>query len=247
MNNRNDWQPNKYIYKKGKLVASRDRKQVGVASRLIADIVAELYEHNIRQYARGKLLDLGCGNAPLYHAYREHITENICVDWKNTLHKNIYLDFECDLAEVLPFSDGEFNTIILSDVLEHIFEPIKLWKEMSRILSINGKVLLNVPFYYWLHERPYDYYRYTEFALQRFVEISGLRLIQLEPIGGAPEILADICAKHFQFIPLIGNNLASAIQYITRLFIKTTLGQGISKKTGRAFPLGYFLIAEKAK
>ena len=92
MRNKEKWSPSKYIHKKGKLVASRDRKEVGIGSRLIADLVAELYDRNLKQHAKGKLLDLGCGNVPLYGAYRELVTDNICVDWGNTLHKSEYLD-----------------------------------------------------------------------------------------------------------------------------------------------------------
>lgn len=246
MKNSEKWQPSKYVYKKGKLVASRDTKEVGVGSRLITNLIAGFYEKHLRQYAKGKLLDLGCGKVPLFIAYRDYVTDNICVDWGNTKHKNKYLDIECDLTKALPFEDEEFDTIILSDVLEHIFQPEHLWKEMSRVLSKNGMVIMNVPFFYCLHERPHDYYRYTEFALRLFVENSGLRLIKLEPVGGTLEILADIFAKHIQFIPFIGNGLAIVIQYTIELFAKTPLGKKISENTTPAFPFGYFLIAEKA-
>jgi len=245
MKNRDKWQPSKFIFKNGKLIASRDKKEVGVASRLVADLVAELYDKNLKNNAKGKLLDLGCGKVPLYNAYKQYITDNICVDWENTLHKNEHLDFECDLTKELPFEDEEFNTIILSDVLEHIPNPEVLWKEMARILSRDGKIIMNAPFYYCLHETPNDYYRYTEFSLQRFVKNSGLNLVQLERIGGSPEILADILAKHFQFIPLIGVFLAIGIQYIVGLLLRTGFGKKISRKTSEAFPFGYFLIAEK--
>lgn len=246
MRNRDSWQPSKYVYRKGKLIASRDRKEVGVGSRLMADLVAEFYSNNLRRHAKGKLLDLGCGRVPLFIAYEDYVTETICVDWEHTLHKNEYLDLECDLAEVLPFRDGEFDTIILSDVLEHVPQPEHLWKEMSRILSIDGKVLMNVPFYYWLHEQPHDYCRYTEFALRRFIEISGLRLIQLDSIGGAPEILADIISKNVLHLPRIGPSLAMFAQWLTSSFVKTKFGKKVSEKTGKSFPFGYTLIAEKA-
>jgi SAM-dependent methyltransferase len=245
MKNQDKYQPSKYVYIKGRLIATRDEKEVGVGSRLIADIIAAFYDKNIQKHAKGKLLDLGCGKVPLFLAYKEYVTDNICVDWENTLHKNEYLDFECDLTKDLSFEDGEFDTIILSDVLEHLPQPERLWKEMSRILSINGKILMNVPFFYCIHERPNDYYRYTEFALQRFVENSGLRTIKLKSIGGTPEIMADIMGKHLPYIPLVGKSLAVVIQYITMCFVKTALGKKISEKTGQVFPLGYFLIAEK--
>ena len=245
MRNQGQWKPSKYIYKKGKLIASRDPKEVGFGSRLIVDLIAGLYASNLRQHAKGKLLDLGCGKVPLYAAYREFVTENICVDWGNTIHKNEYLDYELDLIKNLPFRDNEFDTIILSDVLEHIPVPEQLWKEMARILSRNGKIIMNVPFYYWLHEQPHDYYRYTEFALRRFVETSGLRLIQLESIGGAPEVMSDIFAKNILRLPKLGRSLALVAQRLTLSFIRTKFGKKVSEATSSSFPLGYFLVAEK--
>lgn len=245
MKNRDKWHPSKYVYHNGKLIGSRDINEVSVGSRLVVDIVAKFYDHNLSKHAQGKLLDLGCGKAPLYHAYRQYVTETTCVDWANSSHKNDYLDFECDLSKTLPLKDGEFDTIILSDVLEHLPQPELLWNEMTRVLSPNGKIIVNVPFYYCLHERPYDFYRYTEYALRRFVAISGLRLIQLEELGGSPEVLADFLAKHFQFIPIVGHSLAIAIQYLTGLFVQTRFGQKASKRTSKGFPLGYFLVAEK--
>jgi SAM-dependent methyltransferase len=247
MKNQDKWQPSKYVYKKGKLIASRDKKEIGVGSRLMADLIAQFYDNTLGKYAKGKLLDLGCGKVPLFLAYTDYITDNICVDWEKGSHMNENVDLECDLTKVLPFKDEEFDTIILSDVLEHIPQPEQLWKEMYRILSRNGIIIINVPFFYCLHEQPYDYYRYTEFALRRFVENSGLNLVQLAPIGGSPEIVADLFAKHINLIPWIGNGLAIAIQYITMLFIKTAWGKKLSEKTAQAFPLGYFLIAEKVK
>lgn len=246
MKNRDNWQPSKYVYQKGRLIASRDPAEVGVSSRLITDLIAEVYDINLPQHVKGKLLDLGCGKVPLYMAYKDHVTDNIAVDWGDSLHRNEYLDFECDLTNSLPFNDGEFDTIVMSDVLEHIPEPEILWREISRILAMNGKVIMNVPFYYWLHEQPHDYYRYTEFALRRFVKVSELRLLQLNSIGGAPEILADIFAKTIIRVPKVGRALAVFSQWITAYFIRTKYGAKVSQATRQSFPLGYFLIAEKS-
>ncbi len=212
---------------------------------MTASLVAQCYNKALKKYATGKLLDLGCGRVPLYLAYKDYITENICVDWENTLHKNKYLDYECDLTKPLPFKNGEFNTIILSDVLEHIPNPDHLWAEMTRILAKNGKLILNVPFCYVIHERPHDYYRYTEFALKKFVADAKLALVEFQAIGGSPEVLADFLAKHGQFIPLIGKPFAICIQSVVSAFVKTKIGKKLSRKTSEAFPLGYFLVAKK--
>jgi SAM-dependent methyltransferase len=245
MKGKDTWKPSKFVYRHGRLVASRKPDAVAVGSRLITDITASYYDSYIRRYARGKLLDLGCGKVPLFDAYKDFVTENICVDWSNSAHENEYLDLECDLTKALPFASGEFDTIILSDVLEHIPEPMQLWSEMSRVLTGNGRVIMNVPFFYWLHEQPHDYYRYTEFSLRRFAEASRMNIVLLTAVGGVPEIIGDVVAKTLVQLPYVGRSLAAFTQYTTSIFIKTRIGKRASESTRGLFPLGYFLVVEK--
>lgn len=245
MKGKDTWKPSKFVYTNGRLVASRKPDAVAVGSRLVTDITASYYDRYIRRYARGKLLDLGCGKVPLFDAYKEFVTENICVDWSNSVHENEYLDLECDLTKTLPFASGEFDTIILSDVLEHIPEPMQLWSEMSRVLTGSGRVIMNVPFFYWLHEQPHDYYRYTEFSLRRFAEASGMNVVLLTAVGGVPEIMSDVLAKTLVPLPYVGRSLAALAQYTTSIFIKTRIGKRASESTRDLFPLGYFLVVEK--
>ena len=238
MKNPEAWQPTKFVYRKGRLEASRDPRIVSVGSRLLADITAQCFQRYLPRYARGRLADLGCGKVPLYHAYRDLVTETVCIDWSDTLHPNAFLDHECDLSQPLPLADGEFDTIILSDVLEHLPQPELLWREMSRILADRGVILMTVPFYYCVHEAPHDYYRYTEFALRRFADISGLTIEVLTPTGGTPEVLTDILAKHLQFVPWVGKGSAAVLQAVTRWFVGLSLGKRLSRKTAQAFPFG---------
>lgn len=245
MRNAESWRPSKYVLRRGRLAASRDPKEVGVGSRLIGDRVAAAYEEGIRKHARGELLDLGCGKVPLYLVYKDVVKDNVCVDRPSGLHGNDYLDLAADLTQPLPFPDGRFDTIILSDVLEHIPEPQHLWAEMARVLAPGGKALVSVPFFYWLHESPHDYYRYTRFALRRFVEGAGLRLVRIRPLGGSPEIMADVFAKNVMRLGAIGRALAAFVQWLTSALTRTRLGKRLSQATSAGFPLGYFLIAEK--
>jgi SAM-dependent methyltransferase len=245
MKNKESWKPSKYVWKKGKLIASRDKRQVNVGSRLVSDIIAGYYELCIPKYARGKLLDLGCGHAPLFHAYNKYADDIVCVDWENTAHKNMHLDFTCDLNDALPFGDNEFDTIIFSDVFEHIQSPQLLWREIMRILANDGILLMNVPFFYPQHEIPHDYYRYTEFALKRFVEEGGGELIFFESTGGLLEILGDIYAKILSSLGFIGRWAADLLQSGIKIVRKTKLGIRIYNKTEKYFPLGHFLVVRK--
>jgi SAM-dependent methyltransferase len=242
MRNASSWVPTKYVRRNGRLRATPDSRELGAGSRLIANLVAAAYDPAIEAHVSGRLLDMGCGKAPLYGAYRQYATDVQCIDWANSLHGSDYLDKTCDLTGVIPYPDGSFDTILLSDVLEHLPEPMNCWREMSRVLAPGGKVLLNVPFYYQLHEEPHDYYRYTEFALRRFAENSGFEVVHLEPIAGAVEVLADLVAKLLVRSSLPG---ARAVQSLAWNFARSGIGSRVAQRTGKRFPLGYFMIAQK--
>lgn len=104
---------------------------------------------------------------------------------------------------------------------------------------------MNVPFFYWLHEEPHDYYRYTEYALNNLAEMAGFEILHMKPIGGVIEIIGDIISKNVIQIPLIGRITAITIQHIVRHIRNTKYGTKISQVTGKKFPLGYFMVAKK--
>lgn len=245
MRNETKWLPSKYIQRGKALVASRDTDEVGIASRLIADLVADRYATFLPQFARGRLVDLGCGKAPLYASYRPHVDSVTCVDWGNSVHTSPYLDIQTSLSELLPFDNESFDTILLSDVLEHIATPDMLWDEMERIVAPGGSVILNVPFLYCIHESPHDYYRYTSFALRRFAETRGMEVTVLESVGGGLEVLADTLGKLLQFVPVLGSPAAIAVQTTVAWLGRTRTGQRVAQRSGRVMPLGYFMIAQK--
>ena len=71
-----------------------------------------------------------------------------------------------DLEQGLPLASGQFDVVIMADVLEHIREDGKLLGEIRRCLKPGGALLLTVPAYahlwsYWderlEHFRRYEY------------------------------------------------------------------------------------------
>lgn len=90
------------------------------------------------------------------------------------------VDMVCDLTRRIPFRPGTFDMLVLMNVLEHVFEPEKLLNALSILLKPGGKLLVAVPFMIKVHQPPYDFYRYTHFALPRMGQQAGLELVELE-------------------------------------------------------------------
>lgn len=247
MKNIKDWRQSKYVFHDGKILPTKDARELGAGSRLIARLVAGKYQEAIPKYCHGRLLDLGCGKAPFYGAYKDFVTNVELVDWENGIHKNPCIDLFADLSGPLSLTSDSYDTVILSDVLEHIPAPEQLLDEIYRILSKGGYLLLNVPFIYGIHEAPHDYYRYTGYALERLAVLSGFRVEALEPLGGSIEVLADILCKniHFLHIPGLGRIFVILIQNLAGWIPSTALFKGPAKKTAKIFPLGYFMVLRK--
>jgi SAM-dependent methyltransferase len=236
-----EWKPSKFVLKNGKLLPSEDPAELGIGSRIVAECMAAQYQRALLEFARGKLLDLGCGKVPLYAVYRDLVDDAVCVDWQSGLHGSKHVDFFRDLNAELELPPDSFDTVILSDVLEHIRRPEKLIGQVHQLLRTNGVAILGVPFFYWIHEEPHDFFRYTKFALSGMVEDAGFEVCYLEETGGAPEILADLAGKLMSPVPIVQKSFVRC----ARMMRRTSLAKRLTARTRVRFPLGYLLVARK--
>lgn len=241
MQNENLWKHTKFVKSKNSFRITKDTSITGIGYRLLGDLQAKFYSEMIKKNASGKLLDLGCGNVPLYEMYKPLVDSIYCADWPNSLHSELFVDFQMNLNQPFPLKNNLFDTIILTDVLEHIANPENVWKEVARVLKTSGKVLLAVPFFHPLHEEPYDYFRYTEFRLRLYCEENNLKIIELIPYGGSLEIFFDFTAKHLSRFKV----LTYLYCIFAKLVMNSILGKKIYKLTSAKYPLGYCLVAEK--
>jgi len=139
----------------------------------------ELYKYlkKLSPDVSGIILDVGCGNKPyqkLFH-YQEYIGIDVAKSGHD--HENSEVDVYYD-GKIIPFNDQHFDSIITTQVLEHVFEPEPLFKEMNRVLKDNGILLITVPFIWDEHEQPYDFARYSSFGMQYLIRKSGFRMLK---------------------------------------------------------------------
>lgn len=135
----------------------------------------------------GELLDVGCGQQP-YASYFTHVTRKRTSDFDSKRGK---VDFECP-ANKIPLPNASLDSILCTEVLEHVPEPLAVWREFNRLLRPGGKVLLATPMYWPGHEEPYDFYRYPEYGLRHLAKESGFQIVRLIPRGGPWAMLGQV-------------------------------------------------------
>lgn len=146
----------------------------------------------VRPFARGELLDVGCGDAP-YRGYFD-VSRHVTLDWPNTLHRRDFIDVYAS-AEALPFAARAFDTVLCTEVLEHLRDPRAAVAEAARVLRPGGHYLVSVPFLYGVHEQPWDFSRFTEHGLRHVLESAGFDVVHLVERGGAVAVIADLASK----------------------------------------------------
>ncbi|WP_395019646.1 class I SAM-dependent methyltransferase [Dongia sp.] len=240
MKNEDKWVPTKFVERDGAWVSSRT--DVGPSSWLITDLVASAYHRAIAAHCRGRVIDVGCGSAPLYAMYRKHASSVTCIDWDNSLHNLSFCDSYVDLNRAWDgVPSDSFDTVISTDVMEHLHSPETFFSEAARVLAPGGKFILSLPFLYWIHEAPHDYLRHTEFSLRRLCRLNRLEVVELTTTGGAPEVLADMAFKMFG----PGKTASKFLYYFARGMLRCPPFPRISRRTRQALPLGYVLVASK--
>jgi SAM-dependent methyltransferase len=87
---------------------------------------------------------------------------------------NEKLDVVAD-AHHLPFGDGSCDGIVIQAVLEHVLDPHRVVSEIHRVLRPAGLLYAETPFMQMVHERAYDFTRFTDlghrYLLKDFAEI----------------------------------------------------------------------------
>lgn len=149
---------------------------------LIYDI-SDKWLESYSKYYKGTLVDLGCGEAPHKNYFLQYADKYIGVDWTNTLH-NSKADIISDLNKEIKIEDDFADTIISLSVMEHLCEPQIFLNESYRILKKDGTIILGVPWMWWIHEAPHDYFRYTPYGLKYMFEKAGYKDIQVQPTTG---------------------------------------------------------------
>ena len=134
-------------------------------------------------YARGRMIDVGGGRKPWQPIFAAHVSEHVCVD-------HVYReDVRGPVVDVvataydIPLPDAGAQTVLLTEVLEHLERPADAVAECFRLLEPGGHIIATTPLFWPVHDAR-DFYRYTPQGLRYLFETAGFEVVHLEPLGG---------------------------------------------------------------
>lgn len=139
-----------------------------------------------RKYISGKTLDLGAGRAKYREIIKQNAAEYIAFDMAPGPNIDVVGN-----ALDLPFDAETFDTVVSTQVLEHVEKPWIMVKEIQRVLKKGGVCILTAPFLVPYHPDPHDYFRYTPEGMKSLFENENFEIIECDSSGQLFSVLSE--------------------------------------------------------
>lgn len=144
--------------------------------------------------SRGVLLDFGCGGQPYRRVFEPFINRYIGADVAAA--SGVALDVALTPGAPVPLPDASVDTILSTQVLEHVFDFQAYLDDCVRMLRPRGRLIISVPMHWRHHEVPCDYWRFTKFGLIKSLEQAGFSILDLRACGGVYALLGQVFLDH---------------------------------------------------
>ena len=106
-----------------------------------------------------RVVDVGCGNGALVRAIEGRVDHVVGVEYdrggfeiarRESPHLSFYnMGVQDDPAEITA-AEGSFDTVVSSEVIEHLFSPHLLPQLSRQLLDMNGHLVLTTPYHGYL-------------------------------------------------------------------------------------------------
>jgi SAM-dependent methyltransferase len=129
------------------------------------------------------LIDVGCGAKP-YRGLGAPVERWVGIDVPDNAEADLH-----GIAYDLPIDEATADTVLCTQVLEHLEEPARALREFLRVLRPGGHLILAAPQYWSLHEEPRDFFRYTSIGLRYLATEAGFEFVD-HAVQGAGAMVA---------------------------------------------------------
>ncbi len=172
-----------------------------------------------------EVLDVGCGAGTFLIRVRERYGATVSgVDFKDLSHLPGFdrLEFHCGLFYEQDLAADRFDLITMWHFLEHDYDPIRTLQTAGKLMKSDGRLVIEVPrldcvSFRLFRERwpglqaPQHTVLYNKEMLLKFVEKSGLEIVEYLPYGAFPPYFYLFAGAAFKLLKGKGLNLGKAI------------------------------------
>ncbi|HTV00914.1 MAG TPA: class I SAM-dependent methyltransferase [Luteitalea sp.] len=150
-----------------------------------------------------RILDIGCGSSRIVQDLPHSVGLDIQIKKLRRIAARTRKVVQATLTQ-LPFPTHAFETLICSQVIEHVPEPLVDWHEMNRVLEVGGILVVGTPDYAtiaWpvleclygiVHPKGYVHEhinQYTARSLVLALETHGFEVLERAYVGGGELII----------------------------------------------------------
>jgi SAM-dependent methyltransferase len=202
--------------------------QMAAVDSRIQNVVDAVTKHTP---SGGNVLDLGCGDAYLRTRLEGLVYAGMDIDVSKL--PTDYGVREGDLSkEPYPFEDSSQDTIICSEVLEHLWEPEVVLRQAGRMLRPKGRFIVTVPNFECIDsvltghpECVYD--RRETHTVEHIRQYTSLRLAEilwdhrfrvLQNLGNSPQMSGFFSNARKVLHEVLGKTQIEADQVLGRMF-----------------------------
>ncbi len=213
--------------------------------RLFSPVYYGLHETTaplIDLHARGRFIDLGCGDMPFRNLIEPSATSYDSLD---LMPGDDAITYTADIQNMAEIPDASYESALCLEVLEHLPDPFRAAREIMRVLSPGGTLIASVPHLSRIHEAPNDYYRFTEYGFRELLEKAGFQVELMQRRGGLATFLGHqisvVWLGTLWRIPIV-----APVAWWLNSWLVTRLCAWIDARAGGSlFPVGYTALARK--
>jgi ubiquinone/menaquinone biosynthesis C-methylase UbiE len=128
------------------------------------------------------------------------------------------IDIRCDLLDIP--EDRLFDTILCTEVLEHVPDPVRCLEKFSRLLKRpGGKLLVTAPFCSLTHFAPYYYANgFSEYFYRHHLERIGLDIQDISFNGGWFDYMTQELGRTAEVYKLyVGKRMPTSMRMVVKL------------------------------
>jgi SAM-dependent methyltransferase len=194
-------------------------------------------------------LDIGAGECPLRPTIEKMGYSYKSLDIEQNSANNI--DFVSRIDVELPrdlLRGASCDLLLLTEVLEHVPDWEVAFRNLATLLKTGGYCIISSPFFYMLHEEPYDFWRPTNHAIRFYAERHGLEVVHSMRYGNVWDVMGtlfcstSICRREKNWRGILATLPIYLFHYAAKIFLKHFAPRNLVEIQGRFYMGNFFLL-----